>query len=159
MRKFSLVVFVTCIAVLVAAPHEASSKQKIPDGVTFASGGIGDDEEGGMQRMAKDFNLRMQFAVQGTGAYLSDVQVTVTDRKGATVLETVSKGPCLFANVPAGSYKITALYKGEAQKRAVNVSGKRGTGVTLMWPAAKLGEPTERSDDTRKLHRYHGCWK
>ncbi len=159
MRKIKIAIICGALAAGTSPIGWTAPQPAIPDGAVFVSGGVGDDEEGEMQRMAKDFNLRMQFALQKTGAYLSGVRVSVVDRKGNTLLETVSNGPCLFAKVPKGTYNITADYKGAVQKKAATVGAKTSVNLPLFWSPEAANEPIEKSDDTKKAHRFHGCWK
>ncbi|SFN01095.1 hypothetical protein SAMN05421863_108414 [Nitrosomonas communis] len=44
-------------------------------------------------------------------AYISDVQIIIEDARGFTVLETITKGPNLFAKLPAGKYFLDATTK------------------------------------------------
>jgi hypothetical protein len=159
-KAFLSLLFATLfVALSLPISSYAVKKTPAPEGVTFISGGIGDDEEGEMQRVAKDYNLRMQFALKKTGAFLSDVRVSVVDGKGATVLETVSNGPCLFAKMPKGTYRINASYQGVKEEKKVVIGGKGGTNLPMLWSPETVNEPVEKLDDTRKLHRFHGCWK
>ena len=126
--------------------------------ITYVSGGVGDDEEGEMQATAKDYNLRLQFATK-SGAYLAAVRVSVVDDKGKTVLDTVSDGPCLFAKLPDGAYNLSAVNKGESQKRAVSISGKGAATYKLFWSNEPAGEARDPAKEPPVEHRFHGCWK
>src|SRR5713101_7974110 len=76
--------------------------QKTPAGIEYVAGGIGEGREKAMKSMRKDYNLRLTFARPKTGAYLADVKVTIESPKKEKVLDVVSPGPLLFANLPNG---------------------------------------------------------
>jgi hypothetical protein len=105
-----------------------------PDGVTFTSGGANADAKKGMRGMAQNFNLRMQFAAAGSSSALSDVNVKVEDSKGTTKLDTTSKGPCFFANLPGGTYRVTADYKGTSEVKTIRVGAKQAAAVRFYLP-------------------------
>jgi hypothetical protein len=104
--------------------------------IGFVSGGVGDDDRTALRQMAHNYNLRLQFAIQGSGEYLSDVNVTLTDEKGRTLLDTISDGPLFFAKVPPGRYKITAAEGGRTLTHAVVVPAAGTAAQAFYWPAA-----------------------
>jgi hypothetical protein len=104
--------------------------------IGFVSGGVGDDDRAALRQMAHNYNLRLQFAIQGSGEYLADVNVTLTDEKGRTLLDTISDGPLFFAKVPPGRYKITAAEGGRTLTRAVVVPADGPAAQAFYWPAA-----------------------
>jgi len=88
--------------------------------VTFVSGGIGLEQRAMLSQNEKDSNLKLVFT-EPQGSYLSDIGVTVTDRKGSVVLETSAAGPWLLARLEPGSYKVTVTDSQGRQERMVNV--------------------------------------
>lgn len=103
-------------------------------GVTFVSGGVGDDESQAMRQMEHRFNLRLLFAQQGSGEYLANVQVQLRDKGGRTILDTVAKGPRLLAQVPPGAYTVTASSDGRPIVRQVTVPPGRAASQAFYWP-------------------------
>lgn len=103
----------------------------------FRCGGVGIDQSTQMKADAAKHDIFLTFAVASTGAYLSDVDVDIRDAKGAQVAAGKCSGPILLADVPAaGTYQVTATYKGVARQQTVTVgkSGKgAGAGQTLTW--------------------------
>jgi hypothetical protein len=129
----------------------------------YVSGGVGIDEEQFMHSIAKDYNLKMAFRMQGTGQYYADVKVKVTDAAGKKVLfDTVANGPCLFASLPPGKYMVTAENKGVARtKQVVLASRTKGTAFDLFWPAEKDETPTEKVPPKAaggEKPQWHTCW-
>jgi hypothetical protein len=93
--------------------------------VEYLTGGVGIDEVDAMHAVVKDYNLSLQFAAKGSGAFLSDVDVNVRDRAGKTLLAAKSEGPCLFAKMPPGQYNVTASFEGKEQKKTASVEAKQ----------------------------------
>lgn len=108
--------------------------------ITYVSGGFGVDERDALAAVAKDYNLKLVFAEQGTGAYLADVKVSITGMKGQKILDAVSIGPWFMARLPAGHYKITAAVEGKSLERKATVTHGRHAQVHFYWRPALLGD-------------------
>jgi hypothetical protein len=96
-------------------------------GVTYISGGVGEDEREALAATANEYDLKIVFADTGSGAYLADVRVSIVNMKGKKILEAVSDGPWFFVNLPTGRYKITAMAGGRSSVQQTTVSGGRLT--------------------------------
>lgn len=125
--------------------------------ISYLSGGIGQDEVDAMRAIVKDYNLIMQFAVKGSGEFVADVDVKVVDAKGRVALETRSEGPCLYAKVPPGQYKVEAKFADTTSTKSVNASAKQRRELYFYFPQAKGDEslqrdPSERADRTATRH-------
>ncbi|ARP81308.1 hypothetical protein CAL12_10960 [Bordetella genomosp. 8] len=103
--------------------------------VQFVTGGVGLDESTSMKAAEKDYSLSMVFAKRrdGQNDYTADVPVTITDSKGATVLQTTTGGPYLLVKLPPGTYKITATYDGKAMTRQATVSKGSHDRLGFEW--------------------------
>ena len=103
------------------------------DGISYVSGGVSDSEQAAIKEMGKDYNLQVLMALE-EGNYLSDVDVTITNGQGDTVLQTVTSGPMLFAQLPAGSYTVHAKApEGEEQQQTVQVASSGQAQVDFRW--------------------------
>jgi len=71
------------------------------------SGGVGDDERLALEAQENQYNLKLLFTGE-RGMYLSDVQVTISDKEKNTVVDTLTDGPILLAKLPAGRYTLNA---------------------------------------------------
>jgi hypothetical protein len=120
--------------VCLAAEPVLPPTQKQGD-VTFVTGGIGSDEAGALRVAAAQYNLRLTFAAV-SGEFLAGVSVTLNDKLGRKVAHTVSDGPYLFFNVPAGTYRITADNMGQIVSRTAHVRATGATEVYLRWSTA-----------------------
>ncbi|MEA5097121.1 MAG: carboxypeptidase regulatory-like domain-containing protein [Burkholderiaceae bacterium] len=110
--------------------------------VSYISGGITADERDAMKPLAKDYNLRMDFALT-VGDYLSDVKVKIRNSKGQVVLDMEVDGPWLYVQLPAGKYKVSAEYEGKPIEKSVSIAPKRGSALPFRWKGVKekLDEP------------------
>jgi hypothetical protein len=99
----------------------------------YISGGIGEEERASMEASRDYFNLRLAFAAQGSGEYLSAVRVRIADLKGGELLEAVSDGPLFYARLAPGAYLVTAAYGDEAQQRRVRIGEAGAADLVLYW--------------------------
>ncbi|MBI3809905.1 MAG: hypothetical protein HY284_05555, partial [Nitrospirae bacterium] len=82
--------------------------------VRYFSAGVGLEER---EATYPPFPLKLIF-VAGPKAYLSQVAVTITDAKGAVMLEVPAEqvaGPWLYVDLPAGAYTVAASRDGQDQ--------------------------------------------
>jgi len=115
-----------------------SDAVKAQGSVPAVSGGVSVNARDNMRSQTPPHNVKMVFALN-TGNYVSDVHVKVTDKSGRAVIDDVSNGPWLFAQLPAGSYTATATYNGKAVTQRFSV-GKGVRTATFRWPASVEAE-------------------
>jgi hypothetical protein len=101
-------------------------------GVSYASGGIGDDSIARLNSLAPDFNLKLVFAMS-SGNYVTGVRVAIADAAGKTVLDTLSEGPWFLTKVPAGNYQVVATFAGKPVKRQISVGPSALRTVDFRW--------------------------
>jgi hypothetical protein len=101
-------------------------------GVSYVSGGVGTDSIDRLGSLARDFNLKLVFALK-SGDYVSDVKVTIADAAGKTLLDTTSDGPWFLTKLPAGKYQIVATFAGNAEKRTIAVGAEKLKTVDFRW--------------------------
>ncbi|RXZ36107.1 carboxypeptidase regulatory-like domain-containing protein [Oxalobacteraceae bacterium CAVE-383] len=110
---------------------------------SFISGGIGIDESEAMKAAAAKYSLELVFSARSdrnapgasagaSAAYTADVKVRITDRSGKTVIDTVSQGPYLLANLPDGAYQVEASADG-APAKTQKTTIKKGTHQRLVF--------------------------
>ena len=119
-----------------AASPDALPQAKTQGSVSYLTGGIGHDEALAMKRAEKNYPLSMVFSAGKDNEYLADVHVTIKDKAGTTLLDTVSNGPIMLAKVPAGKYSLTAEMDGKTLHRTAMVSGKGDVMESFHWPQA-----------------------
>jgi hypothetical protein len=134
MKRLQLSLVLSCILFSFQAVADSLIKPQTQGEVTFVSGGVGGDERDAMQAMRADYNLSLLFSVQGSGEYLSEVKVGITDKNGNTFLDTVSDGPMLFASLKPGHYTVTAEVDGQVTHKKATILANKRTSLSFIWP-------------------------
>lgn len=116
-------------------------------GVPHVSGGVGYDERASMEAVKSQYNLRLLFAISGSGDYLSGVKVRIQDARGATLLNTRSNGPWFYAQLPPGAYVLTLDHKGQIQTRNVKIQPQGATVENLYWTGPVSSLPDAGTGD------------
>jgi hypothetical protein len=101
-------------------------------GISYLSGGIGQDELDTLTQLGQAYDLKLIFA-DTAGHYLSDVSVGITDERGQQVLAAVSRGPWFFANLPAGRYHVLATNQGYTREQVVQISPHHQARLAFSW--------------------------
>jgi hypothetical protein len=123
-RVGSILLTVAFAACLGLAPQDAAAQA-----VKTKSTGVGHAE----RTVAAGYSVRFEFA-ELTGAYMGNVAVQVKDASGNTVVNTVSVGPWLLADLAPGAYRIAATAaNGKKQGAAFVVEGGKTQIVRLAW--------------------------
>ena len=140
MKPLYLALILPCVLLLSrpSLAEESAIQPQTQGEVTFVTGGVGIDERKELDATRANYNLSLLFSVQGSGNYLSGVNIRITDLKGKVFLETVSDGPKLFAKLPSGRYIVTVDLNGEAYHKTVSVGGKKNTSLSFTW-SQKMG--------------------
>lgn len=101
-------------------------------GVSYVSGGVGTNSIDRLNSLASDFNVKLVFALK-SGAYVSDVRVTIADATGRRVLDATSDGPWFLAKLPAGAYQIVATLAGQAITQPLSVDAAKLQTIDFRW--------------------------
>ncbi len=105
----------------------------------FITGGVGKDESDAIAQMAGTWPLMLELS-QSTARraeFISDVQITIKDKSGNTVLDMTSEGPYVLVKLPAGKYSLDATYESKTLHRNVSLEKGRSVRLSLMWPAGE----------------------
>lgn len=106
-------------------------------GVRYISGGVGVDERTALDALSNQFDLRLMFALQGSGEYLAAVRVSITDTHGANVLTAESQGPWFLVELPSGDYTVDASPIGqvqhEPQRKTAHVNASHQSKLDFYW--------------------------
>jgi hypothetical protein len=120
------------LSTLVPVTHANDAVVQSSGSVTYVSGGVGAESITQLNALSKDFNLKLVFAL-GSGDYLSNVDVSIADASGKTLLRTTSDGPWFLTKLPAGNYQIVATYAGTTVTRQGAVGATNLRVVELRW--------------------------
>ncbi|MFO1372590.1 MAG: carboxypeptidase-like regulatory domain-containing protein [Candidatus Competibacteraceae bacterium] len=101
-------------------------------GVRYVSGGIGESERAELKAMSNQFNLRMLFAMQGSGDYLANLRVRILDARGGVVLNVESDGPWFFAQLAPGTYTVEASALDQTQRQTARI-GSNQSQLNFYW--------------------------
>jgi hypothetical protein len=101
-------------------------------GIRYASGGVGESERAELNALSGQFNLRLLFAMQGSGDYLADTKVIIADKRGETVLSATSNGPWFYAQLPPGTYTVEVSTPDQTQRQPVTI-GTRQSRLNFYW--------------------------
>ena len=131
------------ISLVQAVPALTAGRNFLPaaktqNGITYVTGGIGEPEASAMKAAANHYDLMLTFA-ERNGDYLANVKVTIKDLKGYTVLDTVSDGPILLANLPSGRYTVRAEADGKVLVKTANVISRHHSQFVYFWPNEVTG--------------------
>ena len=102
-------------------------------GIRYVSGGVGEGERAELNALSSRFNLRLLFAMQDSGSYVADVQVSIRDQRGGLALVAESKGPWFFADLPPGTYTVEAEAEGQVQRQTVRIGGAAQSRLNFYW--------------------------
>ena len=123
----SVLFMLPCVANAAAEPQVRQSGS-----VAYISGGVSEEARDNLQAMRQDFNLKLVLATR-SGAYLSDVDVVVSDAQGQRLLDARSEGPWFFARLPSGRYTVEASANGTLQRKSVNIAGPALSTLDFRW--------------------------
>ena len=101
-------------------------------GVSFVSGGVGQDESQALRSAASQWPLSLRFTAR-SGEFLADVHVTIEDAHGTSVLDTTSRGPYMLVKVPPGRYSVHVSHAGISKTSAVTVRASGTARTTFAW--------------------------
>ena len=99
-------------------------------GNTVLTGGASEGERDAIRVDAARYNLWLSFVERDTGNYVSGVKVTVVDNNETPVVDTVTDGPWLLAQLPPGQYTVR-LGDGQEQPVTVRAAGNAMTVLRL----------------------------
>lgn len=121
-------------AALSAPAANAASDEvvRVASGVSYVSGGVGDTSITNLNALAKDFNLKLVFALTN-GDYVDGVMVTIADAAGRALVDATAEGPWFLTRLPAGNFQVTAAFAGKTQKRSITIGANKLRTVDFRW--------------------------
>jgi hypothetical protein len=135
--KGNLTLLAIAFAAFTSVPASAAGPNGLPpvqtqNGITYRTGGIGQPASTALRAAADRYSLMMTFA-ENNGAFLNDIKVRITDRRGRSVLDILS-GPILLVDLPPGWYKVQARFAGDTLVKTVQVKGGQHGRLAYAWP-------------------------
>jgi hypothetical protein len=123
-------------------------------GIKYMDGGVGINERAAMDRLAKDYDLKLVFA-EPSGPYLANVSVAIENARGKTLMQSTDNGPWFFAKLPDGKYRVAATFNGKKEVREVEI-GQPVQTVTEAQPVKTEAKKMEAGKSLQTLAFY---WK
>lgn len=131
----SILLFPIALNATNLAPVDNTGVQVQPmqqNGITYLSGGIGEDEARAIGQ-AQGYNLHMTFAIGPENKYVPDVDVTVQNASGQTVLTLSDTGPLVYVQLPPGKYTVVATRSGETRHDTAQVGSGAPRNLVFHW--------------------------
>jgi hypothetical protein len=113
-------------------PAGVQVQQQQQNGITYLSGGIGEDEAKAIQQ-TKGYNLHVTFSTGPQDEYVPDVDLVIQKAAGQTVLTLSQTGPLVYVQLPAGKYTVVATHKGEVRRDTADVDGGAARNLVFHW--------------------------
>ncbi|HSI25068.1 MAG TPA: hypothetical protein VK952_05555 [Methylotenera sp.] len=104
-----------------------------PTGITYMTGGIGEEEVAVMKPQAKKFTLNLLFSEGMVGRWVTDINVNIYDEASKLVFRIVGAKNVLYVNMPAGTYTILANNNGNKLRHKVTLEANTNQKVVLNW--------------------------
>jgi hypothetical protein len=125
--------FLLC-ALFVAGGAQAALPDAAMGRMPFVEGGIGLDDVQLMDAQRSAYALALRTAALGSGAYLADVHVRISDAAGVVVFERQLQGPWLLIDLPAGRYEIVGIHEGVVERQGILIPARGHREAVLYFP-------------------------
>lgn len=129
MKVSMTAIMVGAAMVMGSATALAAPQQGRPEVIV---GGVGAASQQAMRQAAPQYGLGMTFATR-SGDYVADVGVVIHDQQGRQVVSTVSEGPMMLVDLPAGRYQVEATYQGQERQQQVTVPKSGHRQIMMHW--------------------------
>jgi hypothetical protein len=134
-----------CLALCAFVAHALQSGTT-PQGLAYVTGGVSQEELQSLRARRDDYDLWVITAASKSGAYLSDVLVTIRDASKRIVFNRRLEGPWLFIDLPLGSYEVEAALNGQAETRRTTIhQGDRHQAIFYFDTGDAVIEPKPSS--------------
>ena len=120
-NRFIVCTMLALLALTPQSPADATAQGVNSGGHPFLIGGIGRDEAELLASERSHFALTVRTAAAGSGAYLSDVHLSIRDAAGELVFDATLDGPWLLIDLPPGRYVVAGVQDGQVQQREVTL--------------------------------------
>jgi len=101
-------------------------------GITYVTGGIGDEERSALKAVQHDYNLHVLSAAGTAGEYPGDTHITIFDSHNHKLLDT-DADPLFYAKVPAGHYSVEESSGGQSKKQTIVIAANKPDNITFRW--------------------------
>ena len=134
--NFSLKSTLSAICLMLSAVIFA----QIPDtqysqGISYISGGVGEEESQAILAEAKQWPLLLELSQleNGRGVWIFGAKIKIANANHQVIFDAQADGPYILINLPLGQYQIEAAYQGVTQRKAVNIQGSASQKLAIFW--------------------------
>ena len=121
--------------------QDATVKEEQGQVAKYLNGGVGDGQARYMQSVAKNWPLRIMFSQLKANEFIANVNLQITDRKNANMLQLDGAGPLTYVQLPAGTYRVTASHEGQTQVRNVTLGKNKSSDIHFHWKGSAKNDP------------------
>lgn len=130
----SFLLLCAALTAMVTVGVQAADTVREMNGITFVSGGIGADSRASLAAREKSYNFKLVLTLEGSGSFVSDARVTLSNAAGKKLVEHVTEGPLFLAGLPAGAYVVSATFRNLTHTRKFQVRADRLQTEYMRWP-------------------------
>lgn len=130
-RNFSHAAVIAMVLMAGTALANERMQPQQATGITYVTGGVGEEELATMQAMKGQYNFYITNADQ-SGAYVENTNLSIMDRSGNSLVNTHSD-PLFYAKLPAGSYVVEGNRNGQTIKKDVTIIEGKTSNVNMTW--------------------------
>ena len=142
---FSNILFLNTLVLLIglmlingSAFAQPAETLNTKSGLSYMTGGIGEEDAAIMHANAKNFTLNLVFSEGNSGQSVTDVNVNIYNEQSETVFRIVGSKPILYLNLPAGTYTIIANNNGQKLRHKFTVEENVNQRIILNWKDALI---------------------
>ncbi|MGE3622832.1 MAG: hypothetical protein AB7H77_03010 [Bdellovibrionales bacterium] len=102
------------------------------NGISYVSGGIGEQETDALESQASNYNLRL-ISSDKDGAYVPDTDLVIKSREGGELISVKDAGPLFYAKLPPGQYVVEAAQGSARKERNITIRKNSPATMHLVW--------------------------
>jgi hypothetical protein len=125
----------SCCSSALASTDDMLPETHMQGDISYITGGIGQGESSAMRSASANYALEVVCVQKARprDEFLADVKVQILDQQGKVMLEVVTDGPYLLANLPRGRYTVTAASRGKTMQHKVSIDSGKHRKVVFMF--------------------------
>lgn len=118
--------------------HSDIKVLEVSKDIAIMYGGIGKPERELIERLGKDYNIKLVFIALPWKKYLSNVKVNIINEKGQKIIKVISEGPFFYAKIPSGIFTIRTIYKGKVKTiKNIEITNEGQRSMYFSWNIEK----------------------
>jgi hypothetical protein len=109
--------------------------EKTQGDIAYLSGGVGKQEAKAFEHAQSRYPLSLEFVQHAKphDEFLSNVDVSIKDKTGKSVLHAMADGPFFLAKMQPGRYTISAKENGKTEMRHLTLAAHKPEHLVFIW--------------------------